>query len=288
MQGRIHPEAVRPQLDPEGRRLLQLPAHRFLFQIQIRHARPENAFIVPLRPRHRMVVFILLFSGKMIIPRIRTGFLVNLLPRLQPCQIFAGGLKPGMLRGGMIYRHIDDQADVPLPAILRQPPEILRRAVLLVHAAVIRHVIFVVGRRGHHRHEPDSRKSHVLYVIQLLRHAVQIPGFVPVRIVKGGDKDLIIIPVIVIRYDDLPFRPLRFILSPGQGFFRLFRRVRSPVSAAGKQQDDTENRQQARRPAADPSAGFRFLYSRAENLFFHSALLHIRYPFTAPPVTPST
>src|SRR5699024_9795177 len=83
-------------------------------------------------------------------------------------------------------------------------------------------------------------------------------------------------------------RPPRFILSPGQGFFRLRRRVRSPVSAAGKQQDDTENRQQARRPAADPSAGFRFLYSRAENLFFHSALLHIRYPFTAPPVTPST
>ena len=83
-----------------------------------------------------------------------------------------------------------------------------------VNLVVIRHVVFMIGRRKKHRRQPDAfdaeavpgRRVSVVQVIHPVDHAPQIADSVPVGIGKGTDKNLIEHAAVVFHVQPFLFR----------------------------------------------------------------------------------
>ena len=61
-----------------------------------------------------------------------------------------------MPTGRMVHRQIQDHTDPTVMAGRQQLLEIIQGTVLRINILVIRSVVFMIGRGGHYRHEPDA------------------------------------------------------------------------------------------------------------------------------------
>ena len=61
-----------------------------------------------------------------------------------------------MPAGRMVHRQIQDHTDPTVMAGCQQLLEIIQGTVLGINILVIHSVVFMIGRGGHYRHEPDA------------------------------------------------------------------------------------------------------------------------------------
>ena len=61
-----------------------------------------------------------------------------------------------MSAGRMVHRQIQDHADPTVMAGCQQLLEIIQGTVLRINILIIRSIVFMIGRGGHYRHEPDA------------------------------------------------------------------------------------------------------------------------------------
>ena len=143
----------------------------------------------------------------MIIIHIRACLCIRLHSLRQILQILCRRLKPRMLRRSMIHHKINHDADSPLMACVHECLEILHCAILLIDRTVVRHIIFVVSRRRHHRHQPDPITSQicircritVIDIVQLLRQSRKISDAIPIAVIEAVNEHLVPAPVEIIR-----------------------------------------------------------------------------------------
>ena len=183
---RIQAESVHIHVrQPEGDDVLQLRQHSLVVQVQIGHAAAgELLLVMPVGAGDLHIFVARGCLGEAVIVQVRAVqlALLNGLHRRQ---------EPGVPRGGVIHRQVDDDPDTPLMAFLHQRAEVIHRAILGIDGLVVRHVVLMVGRGGHDGHEPDAGVAHVGDVIQTLAHAVEIADAVAVGILIGVDEDLV-------------------------------------------------------------------------------------------------
>ena len=107
----------------------------------------------------------------------------------------------------MVHRQIQDHTDSPVMAGCQQLLKIFQGTILRIDVLIICSVVFMIGRGGHHRHEPDAVDSQirirgiisVIQIIQLFQHSLQITDAVTVTVIKGINKKLVVGAVVVIR-----------------------------------------------------------------------------------------
>ncbi len=107
----------------------------------------------------------------------------------------------------MVKNEVDDEPDIARMAGVQQYLKILQRAVGRVDCGVVRYVVFMVGGRGHNRHEPDAVEAQigvglvvaVVDIVELLRDSVEIADAVAVAVVKRADEDFVVGAVVVVR-----------------------------------------------------------------------------------------
>ena len=75
----VHSETVHAHIQPEIGSIVQLLYQRLTRQVQIRHLRPEGAFIEPVRAAHPVIGIIDLLPGEVVILHIRTFCHLRLL-----------------------------------------------------------------------------------------------------------------------------------------------------------------------------------------------------------------
>ena len=86
--------------------------------------------------------------------------------------------------------------------------EIIQGTVLRINILIIRSVVFMIGRGGHYRHEPDAvdpkvrirRIVAIIQVVQFVQNSLQIADAVTVTVIEGIDKNLVVGAVVVV-YD---------------------------------------------------------------------------------------
>ena len=61
-----------------------------------------------------------------------------------------------MSAGRMVHRQIQDHADPTVMTGCQQLLKIIQGTVLRINILIIRSVVFMIGRGGHYRHEPDA------------------------------------------------------------------------------------------------------------------------------------
>ena len=61
-----------------------------------------------------------------------------------------------MSAGRMVHRQIQDHTDPTVMTGCQQLLEIIQGTVLRINILIIRSVVFMIGRGGHYRHEPDA------------------------------------------------------------------------------------------------------------------------------------
>ena len=61
-----------------------------------------------------------------------------------------------MPTGRMVHRQIQDHTDPTVMAGCQQLLKIIQSTVLRIDILIIRRVVFMIGRGGHYRHEPDA------------------------------------------------------------------------------------------------------------------------------------
>ena len=97
-------------------------------------------------------------------------------------QRFHSRQKPGVPRGRVVDRQVNDKADAKFMAGFRQGLHIIQRAVPLVHSHVVYYIIFVIAGAGHHGHQPNTMKAHVMDVSELADQTAQIANAVAVAV----------------------------------------------------------------------------------------------------------
>ena len=114
---------------------------------------------------------------------------------------------PGVPVTRMIQRQVQDQLHASLMAQADQVLQVFHGAEDRIDPVIIRHVVFMIGRRLKNGGQPDSLNSEalpggqipVVQVIHPVDDPAQVPGPVSVRVGKGTHKDLIEHTVVVLR-----------------------------------------------------------------------------------------
>ena len=214
---RVQPEAARALLQPEIHHRLKFPSEGLALKIHIGHPAPENALIIVIAGAHlvpgagfwvpldKVIVFV--------VGAFRGGRLLLLPQRLQ---IIAGGGEPRVLRGGVVEHQVDDQLDPPLLTLRRQPLKVGHGAVFRVDVQVVLHIVFMVGARRHHRHQPDPVEAQLLDIVQLGDDALEIAHPVAVAVAEGVDENFIPGAVVVVDHHDFLAAPALLRAAGGQ------------------------------------------------------------------------
>ena len=180
----VQTEAVNAHVQPIGHDLATFLPHLGVVQVQVRHGGNKARFVIAaadgIIAALRGVAEIVIFA----VGRIRTG---------------NRRLEPGMVTGGMVHNQIQNHPDAKRMRPFQKGLEIIQRAVGGIDAVIIRHIVFVIGRRGHNRHQPNAGESHIADIGQLFGGALQVADPVSVRIRKGIDKNFIPVPAVVFR-----------------------------------------------------------------------------------------
>ncbi len=113
-----------------------------------------------------------------------------------------------MLIGRVVEHKVHLQPDPALVTRLDKILKVVDRAVLVVDAVVIGHVVLVIRRRGVYRHHPDTVDSEigrrlvvaVVEIIEVVDKPAYIAYTVAVAVGKTADKDLVVCTAVVLRY----------------------------------------------------------------------------------------
>ena len=173
---RVQPEAVNPAVKkPESHDPSNLIPDSLAVQVEIRHmAACKLFFVVPVCADNLYMVLtgipaeIVVIDGRVI--------------RSAGFQRFHSRQKPGVPRGRVVDRQVNDEADAQFMAGSRQGLHIVQRAVLLIHSQIVPYVILVIAGAGHHGHQPDTMKAHVMDVSELADQTAQIANAVAVAV----------------------------------------------------------------------------------------------------------
>ena len=117
----------------------------------------------------------------------------------------------------MVHDKIDDHIDSTLMASIYKCRKIIHCSILRINRFIIRHIIFMIRRGRHDRHQPDTIASQirvrlritVIYIIEIFRQSFQITDSIPVTVIKAVNKHFIISTVIVI--DHIFFRRINLL-----------------------------------------------------------------------------
>src|SRR6516164_8938836 len=129
-------------------------------------------------------------------------------------------LEPNVCVRGVIDDEVDDHADAPLLAAMRELDEIAESAITRIDAVIVRDVVAVVlaGRRLK-RHQPDRGDAEPVQIIESPLQALEIAHSVPVRVHIGANgeavDDTVFVPEIVDHRAGR--RRLRAAISDGDG-----------------------------------------------------------------------
>ena len=108
----------------------------------------------------------------------------------------------------MVHDKINDHVDSALVAFIYKCRKIIHRPVLRIDCFIIRHIILVIRRGRHDRHQPDTIASQirvrlritVIDIIEIFRQSFQITDSISVTVIKTVNKHFIISSVIVINH----------------------------------------------------------------------------------------
>ncbi|MPM84435.1 hypothetical protein SDC9_131507 [bioreactor metagenome] len=173
---RVQPEAVNTAIkQPESHDPADLLPYSLIVQVEIRHiAARKLFFVVPVCADNLYMVLtgipaeIVVIDGRVI----RSPGLQRLHSRQ----------KPGVPRGRVVDRQVNDEADAKFMAGCCQGFHIVQRAVPLVHSQIVLYVILMITGAGHHGHQPDAMKAHVMDVSELADQTAQIANAVAVAV----------------------------------------------------------------------------------------------------------
>jgi len=96
-----------------------------------------------------------------------------------------------MIGSSVIQHQVDDNMNAAFMSFGGEDFEIFERAVIGMDVFVIRNIVFMIRRRRHNRHEPDSVYAQLLNVIELSRKPFQITLSVIVAVCKRQNKNFI-------------------------------------------------------------------------------------------------
>ena len=201
---RIETEAVDAAVEVVSRNFQALFTHGGIFKVELRHAAVEIAFIIDIRAgkrgerASRRCGLALLVIAVEIIERIG-----RIVVSVRTCKVS----EPFVRSCGMVDRQIEDQLDAARVAQRDQLIQILLRAELRIDLVIIGNVIFMIGRRGKNRRQPDPFDAEgfsgiriaVVQVIHTVDDAPKIADAVVVGIGERADKDLVEDPCVVRR-----------------------------------------------------------------------------------------
>ena len=176
----IQTEALHAVALPEGDDARKLLTHVLAVQVQVGHVIAEGALIVPVGVRDHI--------GAAALGEVVPGQVRAVRARAQR---LTGGLEPGMLGGGVVDHQIQHHRDAPRLAGRHQLVEVLQRAELRRHSAVIQHIVVVIAGGGVDGRQPEAAHAQGFDVIQPADDALQITDAVPVGVREGAHEDLI-------------------------------------------------------------------------------------------------
>ena len=180
----VDPEARDPALEPEAQDVVEGVAHAVVPPVQVGLAGQELVQVVlagllvqrPRRPAERRAPVVgHAAAGRRVRPDVEVAV------RSGPPG--KGVLEPGVAIAGVVRDQIEEHADAAIARVGDQRVEILERAQIRVHSAVVGHVVApVVVRRGHRRVQPDPVDIQPREMIQARANSLQIADSVVVGV----------------------------------------------------------------------------------------------------------
>src|SRR6185295_12410885 len=99
-----------------------------------------------------------------------------------------GGLKPGVLVGGVVDDQLDQDLEVARVRGVEKLAEVLEGAVARVHAGIVCDVVAVVTkRRRKEREQPEAGDAQLVKVVELFDQAAEVADAVPVSVIEAAD-----------------------------------------------------------------------------------------------------
>ena len=109
----------------------------------------------------------------------------------------------------MVDDQIDDDADAPLLASMRELHKVTKRAVARINAVIIRDIVPIVAKRRRlKRHQPDRGYPDALQIVQPVHQPAEISDPVAIRIHERRDREAIDNRVLVPKIVDHARAPL--------------------------------------------------------------------------------
>ena len=106
-----------------------------------------------------------------------------------------------MLVARVVDHQIGDHPDSAPVGLFEHYPDVLDRAALCCHRAIVRDVVAAVSKRRRvERQQPEAVDAEPVQVVELLDDAGDIPDAVAVRVVEGPRQQLV---------EDRPLEPVR-------------------------------------------------------------------------------
>ena len=108
-----------------------------------------------------------------------------------------------MLIGRVIDDKVDEHADAALLRTVGEIDEIAERAIAVIDAIVVRHVVPVVTmRRGLERHQPNGCDAQAMEIVQASLQPAEVANAIAIGIHVGADRQAIDDGVLVPKVTD--------------------------------------------------------------------------------------
>ena len=202
---RVHAEAVDADVRPELDDVRKLALYGVRIQIEVRHLAPETAFIIIFRP-HQDIVAVSSLAAVIIVADVgalgdgrRHLVRVFKVDVRMLDEIGLGFRKPGVLAGGMVHHHVENDGNAPPVALGHEFPVVIESPEFRIDIFIIRDVVLMIGRGRADGSEPDGIAVEVVGrggnpvadIVKLTDDALQVPDSVPVRIREGVGENLV-------------------------------------------------------------------------------------------------
>ena len=155
----VKPEAVHSQVQPVGRHVQHSLPYLLIVKVEFRHLVGEIGFHLQRQAAHVPEApaggrrFLGRHPGVEVVEGIVDIPCLVRLPEVnEPLVVFAR----------VVQRQVQDQFHAPLMAQGNQFLQVLLRAESRINLIIIGHVVFMIGRRGENRRQPDSLYSQAL------------------------------------------------------------------------------------------------------------------------------
>ena len=207
---RVQSETIEPEVQPESQRIDHLVADGRVLEVQIRLVgeEPVPEILFPNRVEGPVAGFGVHEDDA----RVRIAGVVvppDVVVAVRPVRVPAGLLEPLVRIGRVVHDQVDDDPDSPIVCRVEQRDEILDRAELRQHLAVIGDVIPAVPkRRIVERRQPEAVDAQPGQVVELVDQAAQVAGAVAVGVGEGPDQYLV---------EDRTLVPLPVGIATGDG-----------------------------------------------------------------------